>query len=1153
MRRISRFAGLVCLSLVGGVVASQTVIGAEVDLYLLGGQSNMNGVAQVADLPDDVPRAVPNAWFHFGATWVELDYDKTRTSKHKGRFGPELGLALELAADDRPAYITKYAASGMGLHHGWHAGRWDGGKPAPQRRNFYPGESADDPNQGQLYRGMLRKFQVAIDTLKRQGDKPIVRGFVWMQGEQDSKHEVSATNYAESLTRLRRRLADDLGIEGELPMGFGQVLPHEPAADRFTHRDEIRGQMVKAGKLPNTKMISTDGFGLLPDTVHYNAEGQLRLGREFAKTLKSLRKGEPVRQTSNLPKPQAGSLPHRKPITTVPAFFSAHCIKCHNADENKGGVNVARLTDFRLENAEHWQEVLDNLQRGDMPPEDAAQPTDDNRRRFLSLVRERLDRLYADSSERDFRFTRLTNKQIAWSLRDLLKIDRDFSGDLIEDPAGKHGESLQSKLEMTSGHMELYLNALQRAVRLAIPDLINPPTPYQLHGNDWEKQHYLNRNDLAHGARRKHRRYRGPKWLENDFEVPLSPNHFFRIYIDDNRPEGQFRARVFVRNEPPQNGGDLQKHELSLFFDKGFKSAMHTIGNFTVEAKPGTQVFEVFGNVYDFPGVDPAPLAEGEDPYGVMAHFKYRFLTVQNCSPLRSPSDKPVNNPDWVIRGDAHFIRADDRWIDAWGEEFGRANWLKRSHGGSDHPTRGKPSVYRDVMKDTSYAVIERIEFDMPWQWPPAGVQPFLKNGKLDDNTIAREIKTFAQRAWRRPLTDNENRELDSLIAAKLQNAESKTDALRDLLMTVLADTRFLFYTDVEVNPKMQNFELVSRLAGFLWRSVPDQHLLQLASRDEPIRDAELAEEVKRMIADPRCERFIEDFTSDWMAFAKLDQIAINPNYYQQWNPKFKEYMKLEPVAFLSTLLHEDLSCLNCLSSDFVVVNDMMAKYYGMAKPDSGHRFSRVPATEHRSGVLTQAAFLLAHGDGEDAHAVNRGVWLRSRFLGDPPRDPPPEVPALADVDGKSPDAAGLSTKGRLALHRTGICYDCHRDIDPWGVAMESFGATGLIRERILRLTPDQKVKRRYHTVVNEIEIRGKKIAGMDELRNMLREQHADDFGRGFSRSMFSFTLGRPLSYREDDAVAALADHFKKHKYRMTDLINAIVLRSEFRHPNGKP
>ena len=150
-----------------------------------------------------------------------------------------------------------------------------------------------------------------------------------------------------------------------------------------------------------------------------------------------------------------------------------------------------------------------------------------------------------------------------------------------------------------------------------------------------------------------------------------------------------------------------------------------------------------------------------------------------------------------------------------------------------------------------------------------------------------------------------------------------------------------------------------------------------------------------------------------------------------------------------------------------------------------------------------------------------------------------------------SADAAGLSTKDRLAMHRKGICYDCHRDIDPWGIAMEAFDATGKVRKRILRLTPDQKVKRRSLPVVNETEVRGQTVAGMDELRQLLRERHADDFARGFSASMLSFALGRPLSYREDVALAALADQFKKEDYRMAELIQAIVLRPEFQHPNG--
>jgi hypothetical protein len=842
---------------------------------------------------------------------------------------------------------------------------------------------------------------------------------------------------------------------------------------------------------------------------------------------------------------------HEAETPTIELFFKAHCTKCHNEEKKKGGINFLKFTDFRQENAKHWQEALDNLQRGDMPPEKSIQPSIANRKVFVTQVQEQLDQVFADSDERDFRFSRLTNTQISWNLRDLLKIDRDFSGDLIGGPAGKHGESLQSQMELTAGHMEVYLSALHKAVELAVPDLSNPPKPYVLKGNDWEKQHYLNRNDLAHGNRRKHRRYRGPKWLGDDFEVPVPPNHFFRIYVDDNRPEGQFRIRIRVRNESPQNGGELAKHEFSVFFDRGFKSPQHTIDNFTVEAKLGSQDFEIFGNVFDFPGVDPAPVSK-EDPYGIMAHFHYRFLTVQNSSPLTSPSDKPVTTKNWVTFGDAHFIRADDRWTDAWGNGFAKTNWLKPSHGGSDHPTRGKPAVYKEVMKDTSYAVIERIEFDLPWQWPPASVQPFMKDGKLDDDSIAVGVQSLAQRAWRRPLTAGGNKELNALISETLKNSESKIDALRDLLMAVLADTRFLFYSDVEQTQKMQNFELSARLAAFLWRSAPDQRLFDLAFRDRPITDTELNAEARRMLADPRSERFIADFASSWTGLPKLDQIAINPNYYQWWNPKYKDYIRREPMAFMKTLLQENLSCLNLLSSEFMVVNDVLAKYYGVPLPASGHRFSRVPAPEGRGGILTQASFLLAHSDGEDAHAVNRGVWLRGRLLGDPPRDPPPEVPALSDLDDANPDAVGLSTKERLSIHRKGVCLDCHADIDPWGIAMESFDAAGKFRDKILRLTPEHKIKRRTLRVMDEAEVRGSSVKGMAELQKILRDNHAADFARGFSSSMLSFALGRPLSYQEDEAVNHLSRQFADDDYRMSQLIEEIVRLPEFRHPNQK-
>ena len=139
-----------------------------------------------------------------------------------------------------------------------------------------------------------------------------------------------------------------------------------------------------------------------------------------------------------------------------------------------------------------------------------------------------------------------------------------------------------------------------------------------------------------------------------------------------------------------------------------------------------------------------------------------------------------------------------------------------------------------------------------------------------------------------------------------------------------------------------------------------------------------------------------------------------------------------------------------------------------------------------------------------------------------------------------------------MSIHRKGICLDCHADIDSWGIPMESYDATGKLREKVLRLTPDQKVKRRILGVFNESEARGSPVHGMKELQKLLREKHTKDFARGFSSSMLSFALGRPLSYQEDKALAHLAKEFEKGDYRMAQLIDEIVRLPAFRHPNKK-
>ncbi|MEZ6094458.1 MAG: sialate O-acetylesterase [Pirellulaceae bacterium] len=290
----------------------------QVDVYLLGGQSNMQGVGKIAEIPTEIPKEIPYTYFWTGEKFEPLVLGQTKISSRIAEFGPEVGFAIHMASAKKPVYLIKYHASGMPLHHGWNGDKWEGEEPAPGRRNFYPGEKSVDANVGTLYAAMRNQFQSGVKHLSEQGFTPTVRGFVWMQGEQDSKNEVSAKAYATSLKHLRQRLSEDMNTVPDLPLVFGQVLPHEPSLERFVHRQEIREQMAacdsssnKPEAMKNTKMVSTDGFSLLPDTVHYDAAGQLKLGEAMAVAMKQVLSGvtanddQPVPAVTQLKVPES--------------------------------------------------------------------------------------------------------------------------------------------------------------------------------------------------------------------------------------------------------------------------------------------------------------------------------------------------------------------------------------------------------------------------------------------------------------------------------------------------------------------------------------------------------------------------------------------------------------------------------------------------------------------------------------------------------------------------------------------------------------------------------------------------------------------------------------------------------------------------------
>ncbi|MEZ6121770.1 MAG: sialate O-acetylesterase [Planctomycetaceae bacterium] len=278
--------------------------GDDVDVYLLSGQSNMQGSGRVDDLDASFRKPVENTFYWNGTTFELFHPGKTKLSGRDGNFGPEIGFVESLrdAKQTQPIYIIKFYRSGQPLDAGWNGGQWIGDPPGPHRATFYPGTTQDDPNRGRHYQDWMRMCEAAMEVLRGGGHMPVVRGVLWMQGEQDSKNEVSAGRYAASLRDLRRRVSDDLKID-LVPWVFGQVLPHEPALDRFTHRPQIREQMWRLDERSNCdeatdgmRMVSTDHLPLLDDTVHYASAGQIELGRRFASAMAAMQH-EPRRAT----------------------------------------------------------------------------------------------------------------------------------------------------------------------------------------------------------------------------------------------------------------------------------------------------------------------------------------------------------------------------------------------------------------------------------------------------------------------------------------------------------------------------------------------------------------------------------------------------------------------------------------------------------------------------------------------------------------------------------------------------------------------------------------------------------------------------------------------------------------------------------------
>jgi hypothetical protein len=463
---------------------------------------------------------------------------------------------------------------------------------------------------------------------------------------------------------------------------------------------------------------------------------------------------------------------------------------------------------------------------------------------------------------------------------------------------------------------------------------------------------------------------------------------------------------------------------------------------------------------------------------------------------------------------------------------------------------------------------IHWMEVEGPFaeEWPSESYRRVF--GAVDPKTATladaeKLLRNFLPKAFRRPVIDGEERPFVELVAESLESGTSFDAALRLGLKAVLTSPKFLYFRESTTpadDGTLDDYALASRLSYFLWSSMPDETLFELAGRDELHRPEVLRAQVERMLQHPKARAFTENFTGQWLSLREINATTPDKTLY----PEFEELLQWsslrETHLFFNELLREDLSVRNFADSDFAMLNGRLAEHYGI--PDvTGVDFRRVPLRPeyHRGGVLTQASVLKVTANGSTTSPVLRGVWVLDRILGQPVPPPPPNVPAV------EPDIRGANTiREQLAKHRsTENCRSCHARIDPPGFALENYDVIGGWRSNY-RVVAERKnwVNNRVGPLAKylaawqyglgpaieaaDVLPDGRSFADISEFKKLLLS-NPEQIARCFTEKLLTYATGQPPGLNDRRVVDQILVDTQASDYGVRSLVHAVIASDLFR------
>jgi Protein of unknown function (DUF1592)/Protein of unknown function (DUF1588)/Protein of unknown function (DUF1585)/Protein of unknown function (DUF1587)/Protein of unknown function (DUF1595)/Planctomycete cytochrome C len=410
---------------------------------------------------------------------------------------------------------------------------------------------------------------------------------------------------------------------------------------------------------------------------------------------------------------------------------------------------------------------------------------------------------------------------------------------------------------------------------------------------------------------------------------------------------------------------------------------------------------------------------------------------------------------------------------------------------------------------------------------------------------VARQnVREFASKAYRRPLKSEEEDRLFEIMRSAWEREASVNEIMETVVAAVLSNPNFIYRVERDPEPNdedgirvLDGYELASRLSYFLWSSMPDERLFQLAESGELTKHEVLAAEAKRMLADSKSQALVADFAGQWLQLRDVSRLMPDPEKFPNFDETLQAAMRRETETFFAAMIREDRSVLEFLTADFTFVNQRLAQHYGIEGIE-GEEFQRVALSDGRRGVLTHASILMLTSNPTRTSPVKRGKWILDNILSEPPPPPPPNVPVLEE---------GGETLGTLReqmeQHRANeSCAVCHRTMDALGFGLENFDAIGSWRE-----TDGQNKIDASGTLAG-----GRSFNGAAELMTILLDEKKDQFCKSLSSKLLTYALGRGLSSYDRCTVKNAIANLQANDYRFSSLVTTIVTSDPFTMREGK-